>query len=157
MQDETIHFPDFEVDSTFDVPPAAICAIVGAVVLASARYFGIFAKIIGLLCFAPYALLLVNSLRVYIVNSLILFCWARAFERRTSSWRLKSLVQSEPERYVLHVRYFGGFDKQQPRTPTAILENRALAQLTAVYPSSWRAIKVCGQAGVEVRSKPLSE
>lgn len=141
-----IVFPDLERESILELPMIALLSGgLGIVVLS-------FSKIIGLIVMLPCFLVLLNSIRVSLVNFIVRRRWAQSFVRRLSLRQIKTLISLEPSRYLLHVRYFGGFDA--PRlTPAAVLEDRISDELLALYPASWKAIKICEKAGVRTISQ----
>jgi hypothetical protein len=57
------------------------------------------------------------------------------------------MLAAEPEWFIVHVRYFGGFDVT-PLRPAAVVEDRGTGELAAIYPASWRVPRVCEQFGV---------
>ena len=64
---------------------------------------------------------------------------------------MKALVQNDPQRYALHVQYYGGFDAQR-LCPAAVLEDHQTGALCAVYPASNRVIATCEAFGTVIMS-----
>ncbi|MBY0457064.1 MAG: hypothetical protein K2V38_06995, partial [Gemmataceae bacterium] len=84
-----------------------------------------------------------------VANSRLRHQWSRQFTRRLNWRQLRAVVGAEPGRFVVHIRYFGGFDAT-PLRPAAVLEDRVTGELSAVHPPSWRVPHLCERHGVEL-------
>ena len=60
------------------------------------------------------------------------------------------MAKAAPQRFIVHVRYFGGFDAA-PLRPAAVVENRETGVFIAVYPAKLRAWRrLCEEIGVQL-------
>ena len=146
MKKSVFVFPDLERESVLELPMIALLSGgLGIVVLP-------FSKVIGLLVMLPCFLVFLHSTRISLANFFIRRRWSRSFARRISLRQLQTLIALEPSRYLLHVRYFGGFDASR-LTPAAVLEDQNAGEFMALYPASWKATKIYENAGVPTVSQ----
>jgi hypothetical protein len=134
-------FPELHRENTLDLPVVgALSAITGGLLLPVSWVLGVIALI-------PCGLWLLHSGWLGILNARLRYRWSRQFSRRLTWQELRAMLEAEPERFVVHVRYFGGFDVT-PLRPAAVLEDRDTGDLAAIYPANWRVRQVCEQCGV---------
>jgi hypothetical protein len=138
-----VPFPELHRDSTLDLPVVGALGAITAGLLLPAAWG------LGVIAFIPCGLWLAHAARLGILNARLRHRWSRQFARRLDWRQLRSALATGPERFVVHVRYFGGF-YASPLCPAAVLEDRATGALAAVHPASWRALRVCEQFGVQL-------
>jgi hypothetical protein len=136
-------FPELHRESTLEMlPVVALSAVASGLLLP-------WSLLLGVIALVPGALWLLCSTWVGILNARLRYRWSRQYAQRRSWRQLRGLLKSEPDRYVVHLRYFGGFDVT-PLCPAAVVEERGTGDLAAVYPASWRVPQVCEQLGVQL-------
>ncbi len=68
-------------------------------------------------------------------NSRLRRQWVQSFEKQVTPMQLRQLLQSESERFVLHIRRYGGsFDANHP-APAVVLEDTQTLELAVVTPT----------------------
>lgn len=139
-----IDFPDLIRESTLGFPTTALCAIAGGLVIPWSR-------VAGVLLFVPCVLSGANSLITTTRNATIRARWARSFASTLNHRQVKALIQKDPQRYTLHVRYYGSFDVVRLR-PAAVLEDHQSGTLHAVYPPCARVVRTCEAIGTAIVS-----
>jgi hypothetical protein len=139
-------FPDLHRESTLELPVVgALSAIMGGLLLPVSW-------ILGIIAFIPCGLWLLHSMWLGILNARLRYRWSRQFSRRLNWRQLRAMLEAEPQRFVVHLRYFGGFDAV-PLRPAAVLEDRGTGGFAAIYPASRRVPRVCERYGVQLIAK----
>ena len=138
-----IEFPELHRESTLGLlVPAGLSAI------ASGLLWPVSCRL-GAIALIPGGLWLLYSAWLGVVNSRLRYRWSRQYARRVNCRQLRGMLAAAPNRFVVHVRYFGGFDVT-PLRPAAVVEDRGTGDETAVYPASWRVHELCEKLGVEL-------
>jgi hypothetical protein len=138
-----VEFPELHRESTLELPVvAALSAIAGGLLLPVSL-------VVGAVAFLPCGLWLLHAAWLGILNRRLRDRWSRRFSRRLNGRQLRAVLEREPKRFIVHIRYFGGFDVI-PLRPAVVVEDRATGEVAAIYPASWHVPRVCEQLGVEV-------
>lgn len=150
----TMLFPELMRQSTFDFAVVVVSGMVGAVLLAAALRTvsglpRIVIGVLGIVASLPWVVWVVYSVWQGIWNAVLRYRWSRQFPRRLSCKQLRAALAADPGRFVVHVRYFGGFDIMR-LCPAAVLEDRTTGELAAVYPPDWQVTEMCEQFHVSL-------
>jgi hypothetical protein len=138
-----VPFPELRHESTLELPVfAALGAIAGGLLLPVSL-------VLGAVAFLPCVLWLLHQAWLGILNGRLRDRWSRQFSRRLNWRQLRAMLERKPKRFIVHIRYFGGFDVT-PLRPAAVAEDRSTGELAAIYPPSWHVPQVCEQLRVEV-------
>jgi hypothetical protein len=144
MKETRVPFPDLVRIGTMELPViAAVSAILGAVAFTQSKVAG---GIIAL----PAVLWVLYGLSVDVLNTWRRWRWAARFDGRLSGRQAIKRVRAAPDRYLLHVGTYGGFDVVHLK-PAAVLETRASGARWAIFPPSWRIIGVCEKLNVPIQ------
>jgi hypothetical protein len=136
-----VAFPELHRESTLELPVlGAISAIAGGLLLR-------LSWVLAAIAFIPCVLWLLHSAWLGILNSRLRYRWSRQYSLRLNWRQPRNALKAEPERFIVHIRSFGGFDAT-PLCPAAVVEDRVTGELAAVYPASWRVPRLCEQFGV---------
>jgi hypothetical protein len=138
-----VAFPELHRESTLQLPVvAALSAIAGGLLLPVSLTLGTIALV-------PCGLCLLYEVWLGILNGCLRYRWSRQYSRRLTVGQLCAHCAAEPKRFIVHIRYYSGFDVIR-LCPAAVVEDRATGALAAVYPASWRVPLVCEQLGVRL-------
>jgi len=108
-----------------------------------------FSRILAVLLCCPLVIAFGEDIGCSLLNRWRELQWSRAFQRRVHPHRVAGLVAANPNRYVLHARFFRQISRGQS-VPICMIEDLESNQLIPVYPCSWRAVHACQQAGLKV-------
>ena len=138
-----VEFPELHRESTLDLP------VVGALSAVAGGLFFPISWVLAVIAFLPCGFWLLHSARLGILNGRLRYRWSRRYSRRLDWRQLRGMLEAEPGRFIVHIRYFGGFDAVR-LCPAAVVEDRGTGELSAVYPASWRVPRVCELSGVQM-------
>ena len=138
-----VPFPELHRESTLELPVVGALSTIASGLLLPVSW------VLGIIALVPCGLWLAHAAWLGIRNARLRRAWSRQFARRVGWRQFRSALAAGPERFVVHVRYFGGFDAT-PLRPAVVLEDRGTGELAAVHPASWRALRVCEQFGVQL-------
>ncbi len=136
-----VTFPELLRGDALELP------VVGALSALAGGLLSPFSLVLGTIAFIPCGLWLLYSIWLGILNARLRYSWSLLYSRRLPYCQLRTKLRAEPERFIVHVRYFGGFAAVR-LCPAAVVEDRHTGNLTAIYPSSWRVLSLCEQIGV---------
>jgi hypothetical protein len=144
MKEPGVPFPDLVQIGTMELPViAAVSGILGAVVFTQS-------KIVGGIIALPALLWVLYGLSVDVLNTWRRWRWAAQFDGRLSGRQAIRRVRAAPDRYLLHVGPYGGFDVVHLK-PAAVLEARAGGTRWAISPPSRKVVGICEKLNVPIR------
>jgi hypothetical protein len=139
-----VPFPDLVQPGTMVFPAVAVVSgVLGAFVFSQS-------KILGGVIALPAMLVLLYLLWVDVLNTWRRWRSAAGFDGRVSGRQAIKAVEAAPDRFLLHVCHYGGFDVVHLK-PAAVLEVRASGSRWAIFPTSSRAIRTCEKLNVPIR------
>ncbi|MGH9492415.1 MAG: hypothetical protein ACRD2K_02845 [Terriglobales bacterium] len=132
--------------STLPLAEVAVILILCAVLAPS---LGRFWKPLGWIVAIPIPLYWIHLLVVGGRNWMERFRWAQTFSRRITARKAVRLLSLEPKRYIVHCKYYGGFDRAR-LAPATLIEDTQAATLAAVFPPSGGLAEAAKNLGVRV-------
>ncbi len=151
-------FPNLYRYSTLELLPAAglgaiVWAVVSAIAGALSRhqpFWGAVAQAVALCGLAVFGGVLALCGFWDLRNGWVRRSWVRSFERRVGPEELEPLLGADPGRYVIHVRYYGGFDVNS-MAPAVLIEDRSSGQFLVAHPSPPNLSECCESLRVQVK------
>ena len=137
-----VHFPELIRTSTHEFSLASIFAMLGCMAIFFSNSIGIILIIPGIILIIPLTINGFRSISISIRNVSRRTKWAQSFKAKINHRSLRRKVLAQPERYTMHVQYYGGLGTVR-LCPAAILEDQSSSELTAVHPPSHRAVDLC--------------
>lgn len=138
-----IAFPKLHRESTLELP------VVGAL---SAIACGLLLPVswkLGAVALMPCGLWVLYSTWLGFLNGRLRYVWSRQYSRRVNRRQLRALLETDPERFTVHLRFYGGLDVVS-LCPAAVVEDSVTGELSAIYPASWSVPQICEKLGVRV-------
>ena len=155
-----LEFPHFYVSSTLEmVPITGFCVFFAPVLWGFGNAVSKHKHspaIVGYICEILACLLLMPV--IYVFASLILRDWQniyirrrwiQSYKNRISFASLSQIVAKEPERYILHVKRYGGLDRVRI-APAYVLEDRQTKLFSVISPSRGYMAELSEKYGVRL-------
>ncbi len=144
-----IHFPRLRRESTFDTMPLMLFSGMASVAFLWMSW------IVSVIVAIPFLICYLLSMRLDLSNNRLRRQWAEGYSLRLTSIELHAKLRLEPERYLVHLGTYTGFDTVHLK-PVCILEDRVTGELAALPRASVRLPRLCEQLGVEITQTPVS-
>jgi len=154
-----LHFPDLDRFYTLEtIPLMGLSMIVGFVVwsLQSHLQWGLpFLRVALLMIFACCVLtwgsVVVSMALLDVRNGVRRRNWAYTYRRQVHSRKVRRFLETDPNRYIVHVRYFGGFDVAA-EAPVVAIEDTETEEIIAVHPAYTNIRDLCDRLKVSIKT-----
>lgn len=141
-------FPRLWQPDTIILAEISVVLVLAAILAPALSHFWRFAN---LLLFVPLAITILFLSSVTVSNMARRFKWSRAFSERISPSEAIKIITQEPNRYIVHNKYYRRRDRSR-LAPAALIEDKKMEILIAVYPASVRFVDEIKNVGTEIKS-----